>query len=141
MNAYQEMKQRHKAERDAFPFVYAFSEEQWRDGVRMLGLAPGGTDKVVNIGEPGIFCLPQDPKAAKELFARQKHELEEAITSDTTGDSFIHDMFLQALQDSDFKYSGYIYEALETVGITMGQVESDPRLLRGLNEAKKECLK
>ena len=46
---YRELKQKHREEINAFPFMFAFSNKQFIEGMAKLGLEPGDTDKIYDM--------------------------------------------------------------------------------------------
>ena len=66
MNRYEEQRFRHQNEFNAFPIMYAFSNEQFDKGMIKLGLNPDDTDKIYSIGEGG-YIRKSDHKAFIDL--------------------------------------------------------------------------
>ncbi|WJV31818.1 hypothetical protein QTG56_24610 (plasmid) [Rossellomorea sp. AcN35-11] len=54
---------------------FAFSDQQFAEGMKKLGLGVGDEDKVVSIGAGG-FILKSDVKAYKEMGQKQKSEMQ-----------------------------------------------------------------
>lgn len=50
MNAYKVLKEKRQQEVNSFPIAFAFSDQQFDEGMRKLGLNPTDTDKVYSIG-------------------------------------------------------------------------------------------
>ena len=91
-NQYLEMKQAHQKEVNNFPVFFAFSKDQFKEGIERLGLTENDTDKIYSIGGGG-YIRKADSKAFNDLFDKQDKELNKAIENDTDGTGFIFDMF------------------------------------------------
>ena len=137
MNSYYELKQKQQKEFNDFPIAFAFSEEQFNEGMRKLGLKPTDTDKVYKIGFNG-FIRKTDSAAFAEMTKRHGLEMEQAIAGDETGDGFIYDMFRYELDNHEFGYTWELEPTLEALGLTMEEIEADARLKHGLEKAIKE---
>ena len=134
---YRELKQKHQEEINAFPFMFAFNNKQFIEGMAKLGLEPGDTDKIYDIGGGG-FVRKTDYKALEDLIDRHQREIKEAIAADETGDGFIYDMFYTELANHEYSYTGDPTEALRACSIQPLQIEKDPRLNKGFCKAAKE---
>ena len=130
-NPYQEMRNRQQAEVNAFPIFFAFSNNQFEEGMHKLGLAIKDTCQVCSIGTGG-YCRKSDVAKLNEMFRRHRTELEDAIASDKTGQGFICDMFLHELENHEYSYTGDVQETLDALGITAQYMEAVPQLLDGL---------
>lgn len=87
-NRYQEMRERHQAEVNDFPLMFAFDARQFAEGLCRLGLRSSDKDKVCALPGTGGFCRKSDLPALKGMFARHHRELQEATGADpTAGDS------------------------------------------------------
>lgn len=49
MSKYTELKAKHQAEVDAFPFGFAFNNKQFNEMMEKWGLTPDDTDKIYSI--------------------------------------------------------------------------------------------
>ena len=137
MNRYMELKQRQQAEFNAFPMQFAFSERQFAEGMAALGLAPTDTDKIYS-APGGGFYRREDSQRLKDMMNRFDRELAEAVAADETGEGFVYEMFLCALDDHEFGYTMDTEEALDALGYTAAEVLGDPRLKRGIEKAATE---
>ena len=134
---YRELKQKHQEEINAFPFMFAFSNKQFIEGMAKLGLEPGDTDKIYDIGGGG-FVRKTDYKALEDLIDRHQREIKEAIAADETGDGFIYDMFYTELANHEYSYTMDLAEGIAACGLTVEQINADPALIRGLKKAADE---
>ncbi len=139
MNEYKTLKEKHKKEVNSFPMVFAFNNDQFKEGMEKLGLTEKDTNKVVSIGAGG-FIRKDDVKAYKEMFKRMDEEIQSAIDSDTTGEGFIKDMFYYELANHEYGYSQDLTDTLNALNLTMEDINNNPALLTGLKLAEKECL-
>ena len=132
---YSELKERQQQEINAFPFIWAFNESQLADGMRRLGLDPEkDKDKLCSIGAGGVI-RKTDADAMREMFARHRRELQEAIAADKIGDGFIYDMFSTELANHEYSYTGDVTDAVNACGLTVEQLNANPALIKGLKKA------
>ena len=136
MNKYQEMKERHQKEVNEFPMAFAFSKEQFDEGMRKLGLDPSETDKVCRIPAGG-FCRLDDVDRLRDMFKRHRLEIQRAIAKDSTGEGFVYDMFLTELNNHEYIVTYDYTDALDSLGMTEERVFSNKNLRHGLNMAIK----
>jgi hypothetical protein len=132
------MKEIHQCEVNAFPLKFAFSNKQFEEGMKELGLLLDDTDKVYKLGDTGGFYLRSDADRLHEMFDRHEKEMQDAIDSDITGEGFILEMFSYELSNHEYVITHDVEDALNALGIEMADVEKDPRLLHGLELAKKK---
>jgi len=138
MNEYIAMKNRHQQEISTFPMRFAFDNRQFEEGMRELGLKPTDTHKVYSLPGTGGFYRRSDAPALREMFDRHYGELKAAVNCDQTGDGFIYQMFDYELANHEYGYTGSIESALDALGLTIKEVNGNPRLLHGLRKAMKE---
>ena len=132
---YKALKERQQQEINAFPFIWAFNESQLADGMRRLGLDPEkDKDKLCSIGAGGVI-RKTDADAMREMFARHRRELQEAIAADKTGEGFIFDMFSTELANHEYSYTGDVTDAVNACGLTVEQLNANPALIKGLKKA------
>lgn len=138
MNAYRELKEKQQAEVNAFPMFFAFSQSQFDEGMKKLGLEPDETDKIYKLGNTGGFYRKSDSKALHDMFDRHDKETEDAIAADETGEGFIADMFSYELSNHEYGYTRDVEPALMALGLTLDEINADQRLVHGLHKAHKE---
>jgi hypothetical protein len=137
-NEYSALRAKHQKEVDDFPFFFAFSNEQFAEGMREFGLNPEtDTDEILAIQGTGGYMLKTDEAKFDEMFERHESERREAIAGDKDGDGYILQMFEYELANHECGYTGDIKPALDALGLTFEDIEADPRLKRGLEKAKK----
>lgn len=140
MNTYQELKDRHQKEMDAFPLGAAFSNSQFEEMMQKWGLTVKDTDKICSIGG-GCFIRKSDKEAFFNMLKRFKNETDAAIAAYETGDGFIYDMFYYELANHEYCITYEYDETFDALGLTEEQVAADKRLLHGLKKAEKNYLK
>lgn len=135
MTTYAEMRETQQAEFNTFPIMFAFSDKQFEEGMRKLGLDPSDTDKVYTWSEVSGFYRRSDAPVLHEMLERHSREMEEAVAADPTGEGFILSMFAYELANHEYGYTRDLTGTLEALGLTEMEVNADPRLMRGLSLA------
>lgn len=133
METYEQMKERHNKEVNAFPQFYAFSEKQFAEGMARLGLDPSDTHLVCK-ADLGII-RKSDQTAYDEMWDRVDRETKEAIENDPTGDGFIYEMFLYELKNHEFCVTFSLESTLGALGLSHEQVHNSGPLHHGLSKA------
>lgn len=134
MTKYQELKAKHEQELNAFPFMWAFSNEQFDAGMKGLGLDPTDTDKIFSIGAGG-YIRKTDAPAMKEMFTRHKAELKAARAADKKAKGFNFEMFMYELDNHEYCYTGDASDALAALGLSYEEVQADERLSKAFKKA------
>ena len=134
MTKYLEIKRQIQEEYNNFPFMWAFSNKQFKEGMKKLGLKPTDTDKIISIGAGG-YMRKSDIQAFKDMTKRCKDLKNKAIAEDVTGDGYIYEMFYHELANHEYCYSRDIDTVLEACGLTMDEIEQSPSLTHGLTKA------
>jgi len=134
MNKYKELKNKHQEELNNFPMFFAFSNQQFEEGMRKLNLDPSDTDKIYKLGGTGGFYRKTDAVTLHEMFNRHNQEMKEAMESD---DQFIFDMFNYELGNHEYIVTYSVDDTLRAIGLTEEEVNNNPRLLSALKKAKK----
>ena len=137
MNRYADLKQRQQQEFSAFPMQFAFSNQQFAEGMAALGLKPADTDKIYKVPGGG-FYRREDGSRLKTMMDRFDQELNEAVAGDKTGDGFIYEMFLYELNVHEYGYTMDTEDTLDALGYTVEEVLGNPRLKRGIEKAVTE---
>ena len=139
MNRYADLKQRQQQEFGTFPMQYAFSNQQFAEGMAALGLKPADTDKIYKVPGGG-FYRREDGSRLKTMIDRCDQELHEAVAGDKAGDGFIYEMFLYELENYEYGCTMDLSETLDALGYTPEDIQADPRLSHGLERARLEIL-
>jgi hypothetical protein len=142
MKKYIELKERQQKEVNAFPMVFAFSNQQFIEGMAKLGLKPTDTDKVYRLGNTGGIYRKSDSQKLKDMMDRHDKEMAEAIAADKTGEGFIFEMFDYELANHEYCITYDLGPTLDELGITIEQVNANPALKHGLAlaiKAQEKC--
>lgn len=137
MNKYRELQAAQEKERNAFPFMFAFDQKQFDDGMVGLGLDPKDTDKIISIGYGG-YIRKTDKGALLSMRLKHNKEIKDAIAADKDGTGYIFDMFEYELANHEYCITWDFDDTLDALGLTMDQVNSDPRMVKALQRAHKE---
>jgi len=137
MNKYAELRAQQQKEIDEFPFMWAFSQKQFEEGMIRLGLSPSDTDKIYSIGAGG-YIRKTDSAALHEMMERHAAEMQAAVDADKTGEGFVYDMFRYELDNHEYSYTRDLDPTLDALGLTLAQVMAEPKLRRGLSLAKRK---
>ena len=139
-NLYKELHDRHQVEINAFPFGFAFSQDQFdKMMVERFNLTPTDTDKIYSIGGGG-YIRKEDHQAMCEMIERHAKEKKDAIAADLTGEGYIYDMFVYELANHEYMITMTSDDTLDALGLTWEDVKADSRLSHGLKKAKKYIL-
>ena len=134
-NKYRLLKDKHQKEVNELPYMFAFNDEQFKNGLKKLGLNENETNKLIYFGA-GIYLKKVDLPKVEEVHARHKKELEFEIKSDTIGDKFIKDMFLDEMYNHEYGYTRDIQPVLEALNISENNLRHSENLRNGLMLAK-----
>lgn len=141
MNKYAEMKERHQNRVNALPFMFAFSQQQFKEGMERWGLTENDTNKIYKLGATGGFYQCKDSTLIFSTFKQNDDEMTEAIHADPDGTGFIKDMFLYELANHEYCITYDLEPTLVALGYSEDDVLNDERLLNGLKLAKAEYLR
>ena len=139
MNKYDEIKEKHQKIVNEFPMKFAFSDEQFNQGTKELGLDPKDTDKVVSIGGGG-FIRKSDAEEFSKMWDELRKEHNDLIKADKTGEGYIKDMFVSELENHEYAYTYELDDTLDALELTREQINNSPALNHGLELARKEVL-
>lgn len=140
MNNYQILKDKQQEEFNKFPMFFAFSKEQFEQGMQKFNLTSADTDKIYSMGGGGYF-LKTDSKKLSDLIDKQDKEMNEAINSDKTGNGFIYEMFRYELVNHEYGYTQDIESTLDALSLTMEEINKNKSLLHGFEKAIASVMK
>ncbi len=140
MSSYSELLHRHQKEVNAFPIKWAFSDSQFNQAMRELGLDPSDTDAIIGIGGGG-FMRKSDNEAFHAMLDRHQQERNEAIAADKDGTGYLYEMFLYELGNHEYIFTYDPEETFAACGVTAEQVESNPIMKQAFINAKRDYLK
>lgn len=139
MNAYKQMKDRHQKQLNDFPIMFAFSNKQFDEGMKKLGLEKDQTNMVLDIGNGG-FIKKESLEEFDNMFEQQEKELKTAIEADQTGEGFILEMFRYELGNHEYSYTRDLNDTLQALDLSMTSINERPNLKKGLELAIKSVL-
>lgn len=142
-NLYQIQRDDQQRRVDAFLHKYAFfafSKDQFSEGLQRLGLTETDAGRLVRIFGGG-FLLREKAADFKNLMSSLSEERRDALKQPETGRQFARDMFYTELLNHEFTYTGDSQETLEALGYTLQEVREDPVLNEAFDEAIQLCFK
>ena len=138
MNAYLEMKERHQKEFNSFPMKFAFSDKQFEEGMRELGLEPTDTDKVYKFGGTGGFYRRSDAEQLHEMLKRHSDEEKAAIEADTDGTGYAYEMFYYEFGNHEYSYTYDVEDTIRALGYeSVEEIKENPQLYLAYTNAKR----
>lgn len=136
-NNYQEMKNTHQQEFNAFPFGFAFSDKQFDEMMKNRGLDPDNDlDKIVRIHLVGGFLRKSDLKAYHELADR--FDKEEKLFKQNY--KKLVDMLVYEMANHEYCITCDIEETLEACGYSLSDLNENKSLQKAVKEARKTYL-
>lgn len=132
---YLEMRIKHKDRIDALPIQFAFSEKQFEEGMKALGLSPDETDKICKIPYGG-FIRKSDADLVLNTFKETKDEMKSALDND---DEFLIEAMVYELGNYEYGYTMDDFDtkcALRDMGLSF----CDERTKRLFKVAKQRYL-
>ena len=130
MSKYTELKAKHQAEVNAFPFGFAFNQSQFDEMMKKWGLKPTDIREILTLGG-GSYVRRDDVKAMHEMFARHEAEWNIAIQDE----EFMFEMFNYELANHEYSYTGDLTDTLEALGLTMDIINETPNMADALKRA------
>ena len=130
MSKYTELKSKHQAEVNAFPLGFAFNQSQFDKMMTKWGLKPTDIREILSIGGGG-YVRKDDAKAMHEMFARHEAEHKAAMQDD----EYLFSMFNHELANHEYSYTYDLTDTLEALGLTMDEINANPRMLHMLERA------
>lgn len=132
-SSYKEMKKDHQKETNAFPMCFAFSDKQFVEGMKKLGLNPEDTDKVYSLGSGG-FYRRTDAETLYEMFERHENDLRSGMQDK----GFAFEAFSYELRNHEFVVTGSVTDALDALDLTYDDVQNNPMWKQELQNAIKK---
>jgi hypothetical protein len=130
LNKYTELKSKQQKEVDAFPFGFAFNKDQYDIMMDKWGLKPTHRSQIIYIGG-GSFVRKSDYKAMHEMFALHEAEHKAAMKDD----EYLYQMFNYELGNHEYGYTQDLTDTLEALGLTIDEINADPRMADALKRA------
>lgn len=112
---YLEMKNKHQDRINALPIQFAFSKQQFEEGMCNLGLSPDETDKVCPIPYGG-FILKTDRELVLTAFKETKEEMSDALAND---DDFCLEALIYEMENHEYGYTMDPDDTLASLGLSL----------------------
>lgn len=137
---YKEMKEKHSKEYEDFSkdkVFYAFSDNQFKEGMQKLGLNADKEEDLKKIVYffSGCYTLKSEAKNLENLLKSFTEEQKQLIEEDKTGLGFIYSMFKYELTNNEYGYTYDLEDTLRALGLTYEEVQEKPNLKKGLEKA------
>ena len=142
-NAYDELRaiQHERFEEwTAGKMFFAFSMEQFREGMESIGLDPDKDQNKIYRIPGGGYIRKSDAEAFHKLMQKNADELQEAIAADQTGEGFIYQMFKSEMYNHEYGYTEDLSDTLDALGMEYEDIEKNPALSHGLAKAAREVI-
>jgi predicted DNA-binding antitoxin AbrB/MazE fold protein len=118
---YSAIKRRHQQAIENFEGIfYAFSDKQFKEGLKKLNLSEGEENKLFKLGS-GSFILKDRIKDLEDLLLSNKKELRENLKDE----KFLLDALRYELSNHEYSYSGDIYPALDALFLKLEDIPSE----------------
>jgi hypothetical protein len=118
---YRSLKTKHQQSIEDFEGIfYAFTNEQFKEGLKKLNLSEGEMNKLLKFGS-GSFILKDRKKDLENLVSSNKKELREHLK----GEEFMLDALRYELSNHEYSYSGDIYPALGALSLRLEDIPSE----------------
>ena len=131
---YAEMTKKHKKDIEDFPMFFAFSQEQFDEGLKKFKLKKG--EKLIRTGYGG-FIRKSDKDKYIEMNKRHDKEHKELMKNK----DFAYEMFRYELGNHEYVITYDDDDTLRSLGLTKAKVDKSPMLSAQLEKAKKDYLK
>ena len=140
------MRKRHQDEINEIPCIFAFSNEQFRDGMKKLNLNPdkkSDIEKLTTGFIPGMYIEKANHKRFYDMLTRHTEELQTAIKSDTKGNKngFVFNMFVDELENHEYSYTCDATDAIHACGLTIEDIQKSNILAKALKSAMTTVMK
>ncbi len=124
METYTELKKRHAEDLNNFKGIFfAFSNEQFREGMKKIELMPDDTKKICSLGAGG-YILKEKSKSFSDMFKRHREEMKQKQEDEF----FLFSALVYELQNHEYGYTYDPTAALDSLGLTADKIK--PELLK-----------
>ena len=134
MNKYIELKEQHQKEINEFPMMFAFSNEQFEEGMKKLGVRSSA--ELVSIGYGG-FVRKTDAETYLKMLIRIGEEEKEAMQDP----EYCYEMFRYELSNHEYCITYDLTDTLEALNLTVEEVSANPMLRDALKRAERDYLR
>jgi len=116
-----------------FPMAFAFSNEQFTEAKKKLGVTEN--DELVALPSGGMI-RKTDSEKLKEMYSVMAKEDEEAMKDD----DYLYEGFLYELGNHEYCITYDPTDTFNCFGLSIAEVQADKRLLTIFNKAKEQYL-
>ena len=116
-----------------FPMQFAFSDEQLEEGLKELGIKKS---EALSIGSGG-FIRKSDKEKYIAMIERHNQMREELMKNE----KFVYQMFRYELANHEFCITMDYRDTLDSVGLTMNEVNKNKMLKKQLIKARNDYMK
>lgn len=144
MTTYTELKDQQQERVNAFLHKYAFfafSQQQFKEGLKRLGIPEDAERVLVPLGSSGGFLLKDKLPEYRAMMEGLERETREAVEDPETGAAFAVQMFSYELANHEYSITGDLTETLDALGYTTEDINGSPVLKQALKEACAAVLK
>lgn len=134
MNKYTELKEKHQKEVNDFPMMFAFSDQQFEEGMKKLGVID--EKELVSIGSGG-FVRKTDARAYIELLKRVHDEHDEMMKDP----EYCYEAFKYELANMEYCITYDYTDTLDALSLTEDEVMENPVWFEALKRAERDYLK
>ncbi len=133
---YCELKQKHEKELNEFKGIFfAFSNNQFKEGMEKLGLTVDDTKKIYSLGAGG-YILKEKSKAFHDMFAQFSNRMETALKEE----KFLLDALTYELQNHEYCITGDTTQTFDALGLTTEGIQSLSFGAKVLKKARAEVM-
>lgn len=140
LTQYLAIKKQIREESNAFPYGFAFSDEQFDHMMEQWGYDPADTDKIIRVWS-GAFIRKADKPALLEMYRRHDKMREDALAGDKTGEGYIYEGLLYEMQDHEYLYSNDAETVLDAVGLSLKDLEESEAVAHAFELAERAYFK
>jgi hypothetical protein len=136
---YLEQKARQRKELENFPIFFAFSEDQFEEGLKKFGMTEHDKNLLTRVPGGG-FIRTADAEKFVDMVIRHVEEFTAACEADTTGEvgGFLFQAFNYELANHEYICNYDVTPALNALGLTMEQINERPAMVNALALAKQD---
>lgn len=135
MESYRELRERQQREFNELPLGFAFSITQFNEMMERWGLDPVNDTEKIHLIPGGGYIQKKDRDHLIDTLARFDTELQAAKDSDLDGTGFLYQMFRYELANHEYAYTGELDDTLDSLGITMDEINGSPAMTAALHNA------
>lgn len=117
-----------------FPMFFAFNEEQLKEGMKKLKVT--SHSELLSIGAGG-FIRKKDREAFREMMKKNETEHVDKMKDE----KYVYNMFRYELANHEYCITYDYEDTLDSLGLTMADVQKTPLLKAQLEKATKDYLK